>query len=150
MSENRRASLSKVRELREVKTIGWSSLGQPSATKGFASVAVASPTTLRFRRPMSSEATQPRRRQRRPGAVPKRGLLPSAPRFLPAAADGLLEQVHRHPGRRRIGMGLRVVSRNRAAKIVLDEMLDFGSVHVGSSLSVRRPVERQSHRESMK
>jgi hypothetical protein len=44
------------------------------------------------------------------------------------AADGLLEQAHRHPRRRRnwIGMWLRVVSRNRAAKIVLDEMLDFG------------------------
>ena len=68
-----------------------------------------------------------------------------------SSADGLLHGAHRHPRRgvHRLRGGRLPLPRHRALKFVPNEMQDFGSVHVRSSLSLRRSEERQTHDKHM-
>jgi len=66
-------------------------------------------------------------------------------------ADGLLQGAHRHPGRCVDGSrGRRLPAPpDRVLKFVPNEMQDFGSVHVRSSLSLRRSDELLTHYKYM-
>ena len=66
-------------------------------------------------------------------------------------ADGLLHGAHRHPGRgvHRLRGRRLPLSGDCALKVVSNKMQDFGSVHVRSSLSLRRSEEHETHDKRM-
>jgi hypothetical protein len=61
------------------------------------------------------------------------------------APDRLLKQ-----GRRDPWVDRERSLRSRSAKVIFKQMRNFGSVHHGSSLGVRRPVEHATHHKRMK